>query len=194
MHEKFLFDVSFDPPAPKKDLEPVPTYFETDIVAAKDVAFAQGIEQGRMEMLSEILSQTQTLIQEVLHKIEVMEDTQHQHQKKVFKDAIEVSYLVSKKYALTQAEKNAAERCKIFLEQTFQVLLEKPEVSIRVNPKIHKEIQKNFPELIQVKADDTCALTDCAVNWQRGGAVLDLKGLTNDLDQLMKTWLENQDR
>lgn len=192
-YTKYDFLESFDTPdsfyGRKKDR----TYTEREFVCARDIAFAQGLEQGRQEKLSENEIIMQKVIEQIHEKTAQLLTHQEQNNHRLFAELVRVTQFIVKKHAKTEAERHAGERCVSFIQKIFSFLLEVPNCLIKVHPELVERVQAELSARhIKITGDESITPGDCFITWDKGGASFCFEDYAFAIEKTLEEWIQSR--
>lgn len=185
----FVFDKDFDEniiviehPIPE-----VPTFSEDELAAAKEIAYRQGVEEGKRMKQSEIDAQLLQTLTGFEGELVKFIDAESQKRREVQRDAAELAKTIALKICIAESEKNSIDRVVTCLDSFTKMLLDKPKINICVHPDLIESLSARIQHMIegnmaQVIMDDSLNILDCRFSWQEGGADVILQNTLQQID------------
>lgn len=171
------------------------SYTEDEFQAAIAKAKAEGIEQGRDEILQSQEVSITTLFENVEQKLmqifAMQENLEQDNEQKLLllcRDII-------KKLLPSMNEKYAQESIEMFLGEHFSHMVSSPKLAFYFNPEIISDVQSiiaklansyDFEGKISLHKDNSLAISDCRVEWEHGGVERREDKILDKIDELIE--------
>lgn len=186
----FIFENDFDENAIVVEspvIPEIPTFSEDELAAAKEIAYMQGLEEGKRMQQSEIDAQLLQTLTGFEGELVKFIDAESEKRREVQKDAAELAKTIALKICLTESEKHSVDRVVVCLDSVTKMLLDKPKINISVHPDLMEPLTKRIKRMIegdavQVITDESLSILDCRFNWQEGGAEVMLQNTLQQID------------
>lgn len=200
--EKFMFDVRFDeiPPSllPTEESLQQPTFLQEDLDKARLEGYQQGSQEMQALMREDIQTQSLKALQNIDEKLEPFLKTYQLPLKKIgdsLKEIIEACFNklmphFDKTQILSQVEE--------LIQTCLPVLISSPYVIIYVPLPVQEELWKkitslpffeNYEGSIKILEGPTDKPYECSLQWEDGGASLNLKAVQEKIFQILGTSL-----
>lgn len=210
-----MFNRSFDsnqPDAPAEEVEEevveeeqepevvVPTFSEEELEAAKKEAFEKGREEALKESATAIEQQIVDTVTGVSRKLDQLIAEQKAANKDIFRDAINVSYAITKKLFPSLNEQQKLVETETLLQKTLPQVLEEPRVTIEVHPDMEAPLNERLADIsaethyegkLLINASTSITDGDCKIEWSNGGAERDLQALISEADKIIESNLSS---
>ncbi len=192
----FYFGTNFDKAQPLvKESEVTQTFTEEELMAAKEIAYAEGVAEGRtrqMEVIDADLVKALIGFQDQLVKFV---DEEAQNRRQIHYQAAQLAKSVAVKICITESEKHGVERVLKCMDELTQALLEKPNMTIKVHPDLASPLKKRITRMIdegaiQIAIEESLSILDCQFNWTGGGAESLLHNSMREIDTYINQILE----
>lgn len=186
---RFIFENDFDerPILIEPTLPIEITFSEDELNAAKEVAYLEGVNEGKRLQEQEINTKILDIVSSFEEKVNqfIEEEARNRQQLQVL--AAKLAHTISVKICLTELEKNAVNRVSTCLERATSLLLNRPQVRISVHPELIEPLGERLQPLIEkeelnVVADPSLEIYDCRLDWQDGGAEILLRHTLDQID------------
>lgn len=207
-YQKFMFDVDFGPPAPKRarpmeiapeapppepepDLPPPPTFTEEDLQVVREAAY----EEGRRNGIAEAEETQQALLSAAMDRISNalagLNDAQAEANDANQQVAARVSMAVLKKMLPAACEEHGFEEIVRTVQECFANVLDEPRIIVRVDSSLVDPLRERleqsaaehgFEGRVVVQSDGRVGIGDCRVEWTDGGAERDQGRLMADIE------------
>lgn len=188
---KITYLQNFDGPDERSpwEMERKSKVSQEELRAAQESSYAQGLAQGRADMLVDLQGKMYDLLVSLQEKMAVLIESQEKNCQKILEDAVVIATTIAQKHAVSMGEKHAVDRCVAFVSQTLSRLLEKQTFEIRVHSSLHAGIVQEFGQTDHVIiADDNLDTLDCRLSWSGGGAYVAMQSMVQHIDQLVESW------
>jgi flagellar assembly protein FliH len=164
-----------------------PTFSEEELRGAKELAYQEGIEEGRQLQQEEIEAQILQVMFEFDKQVTKFIDNEAEKRQQIQVMAAKLARAVAVKICLTEAEQHAIDRVLHCLDSITKMLLVRPKMIVKVHADIVDAlkvyVQTNVKEgEISIVADDTLEIYDCRFQWQEGGAEVILQSILDQID------------
>jgi flagellar assembly protein FliH len=190
MAAKFLFDTTFDKPAPAKAEKPVHT--EAALAAAREAAFAEGaavgLEQGRNEQAARLAE----AVERVVESMGGLGASQQQAMTEVRQSAAQLALAIAARLAPVLVARQPLAEIEALIAECLADLASEPRVVIRVAHDLVEPLseridalqqQAAFPGQVIVLGDEMMPVGDGRVEWADGGAERDLGRLIRAIEE-----------
>lgn len=186
---RFIFENDFDDKTIQ--LEPVvvhePTFLEHEITAAKDIAYLEGVNEGRKMQQTEIEAQILQIVSGFDSQLNRFMDSEAEKRQQLQVMSAKLAKTIALKICLTELEKHAVDRVLFCLESATKMLLTRPKMTVNVHPDLATPLSQHLQPLIKegeikVLTDDTLMIYDCRFQWQEGGAEIVLQHVLDQID------------
>ena len=190
MAAKFLFDTTFDKPAPAKAEKPVHT--EAAFARAREQAFAEGaaagLEQGRNEQTARLAE----AVEQIVAAMGGLGATQQQAMVEVRQSAAQLALAIAARLAPNLMARQPLVEIEALIADCLADLASEPRVVIRVAEVLVDPLgeridalkqQAAFPGQVIVLGDEAMTVGDGRVEWADGGAERDLGGLIRAIEE-----------
>lgn len=212
---KFMFDRSFDvetkPKAEEKakDAAPekaepvvvVPTFSEEELNAARQKAFAEGKEEGRLETAASTEREVLVALNGIGDRLKDIAAAQETANASIMENAIVVAVGIARKVFPALNERHGFAEIERMVTMAVGRILEEPRVVIYVNSKLKAPIQERLAPIaaktgfkgeVSVEGLDDIIVGDARVEWMGGGAKRDLDELWREIDGIVERNLSGQ--
>lgn len=208
--EKFLFDTQFDAPPPPPEPEvveevvpeippepPAPTFSEAELEDAKkrawDDALAEGIRQGRAEILAAQGEVQNRLLESINNRIaDVLTEQAARHT--ASRDmAMQIALAIARKILPNYTQRHGLAEVEAVVTQVMSEMGSEPRLVVRVADsqldtitiKVQREAeQRGFAGKIVFMGDPEMGPADCRIEWAEGGVERDVRRLWSEIDRL----------
>ncbi len=205
---KFQFDNPFDeasaktlarkkaraePPPP-----PEPQYGPAELAAARDMAFAEGLQRGRMEAEGEIEARVADLLDRVGGDLDQIFQEHRRSVVALRREAVEIAVAAAKRLALGLIEKSAERSVEKLLHELLGELRDEPRITLRVNDQIAEVLgpridtlaaQEGFAGTVQLIPDPGMAPGNCRIEWGAGGVERSIDTIAERIDAAVAGYL-----
>lgn len=202
---KYEFESLFAAPAREKEAEapPAPTFSEDELNAARQAAYAEGLDAGRAEARSEIAAAAAAAAQTISVSVQAMVAEQQDSLTRVEDDAVRVAHAVARALAPALVAREPLAEIEGLVSECLTTCYAEPRLVVRVAEDLVdpvKEItdrlqhEQGFAGQIIILGDDRLAGDHCRVEWADGGAERDPAALRAEVDRLVDRHLNSQAR
>ena len=170
--------------------------------AARDQALAeghaQGLEQGRQEILSSLEKASADCHATISEKLAQIDEQQKRANARINEDAIHVALGIMRKLAPAWSKQYELTEIEDIVRQCLANLFEAPKVMIKVHPDLEKIISdsaqqialsRGFSGNVVVVGEPDVAPGDCMVSWGDGTAVRDSSRVWAEINNVIDTAL-----
>lgn len=188
--------------APAEYVEPpAPTYSQSELEAAKQIAHKAGFEEGKNAGVESVVNETHrrdTDASEAMHKLATdIKGLQQQYQDILAKQGSELTELVTliaRKVAGDALDANASKMIEGMVIRCLPIIVYKPRVIIDVHPEILDKVQAHLNTLLReagftgdltVRAGSTIARNDVKIDWAAGYAERSTEALWSEVTTLL---------
>jgi flagellar assembly protein FliH len=190
MAAKFLFDTTFDKPAPAKAEKAVHT--EAALARVREQAFAEGaaagLEQGRNEQVARLAE----AVEQIVAAMGELGATQQQAMVEVRQSAAQLALAIAARLAPNLMARQPMVEIEALVADCLADLASEPRVVVRVAEALVDPLseriealkqQAAFPGQVIVLGDEAMPVGDGRVEWADGGAERDLGGLIRAIEE-----------
>src|SRR5579875_247103 len=200
---KFLFDTAFDRPSAADDAACDPRdaerrRIEGELAAARAMAHADGLEEGRRagraEALAEIEAQAVRALEAAAQALTALGRSEAQRAEATIAAGLELAAAVMRKALPELARRHGLAEIEAVVADCLTQLTDEPRIVIRVRDSLLDALQQKaqalarstgFAGRLVMVADPALGDSDCRVEWADGGVVRNLARLTAELDEAL---------
>ena len=217
--QKFLFDTDFDgdplhrrpakpEPAMQPDLQetaetiqdpdtmdpPLVTFSEDELRAARDAAYAQGINDGRAEAASAHEQQLSGGLEKLSTALIAATEHSAAIEERLLQDGLRSAIAILRKLFPRLAQRNALGEVQALVGECLTRLRQEPRIVIRVPDSLLEPIkgtldnlseQTGFEGRLVLIADDNLGSSDVRVEWADGGAERDCERSWQEIEKIV---------
>ena len=210
---KFLFDRSFDEEEPppliqegevedgevvaeeeEEPEEPVVTFTEDEMEAARTESFAGGREEGVREASDAIERQAAEALSEISGLLPNVFEAQEKANAASARDAVTVAVAIVRKLFPELNRRNGVEEVERLIEETLRTLRDEPKVTIWVSEDARDAVagrvdamtaDAGYEGKVIVLGDSDRAEGGCRLEWSDGGAERDTDAMWQEIDTII---------
>ena len=178
-----------------------PTYNDSELTLAKDEAYEKGKIEG-MEIVSKKFEQK---IVDALIKIEeqLIENTEKLEILNLenLRESVAIAASISKKLFPTLESTVALQEVKQLISNVLKLCAEEPNVKITVHNNLVEGLQKELKPImdntkyygnIDLVGDDKLGVSDCSIDWSKGGATRNTDSLSTEINKVIDKHLNDK--
>lgn len=195
---RYIFDRSFDEIEVKEEIieEIVPTYSEDEFHAAQQIAYQEGVMEGRRLAREEIEAELLEAMGTWSQKLEAFMEHDHQNRKKLQQDAALLAHQIAEKICRQVLYHHAAEMIEDTFQEATSFMLQPGEIIIQVHPDLLEPVKTRIQAMIhkgevEIFVDPDLDLGDCQLTWSGGGAEFRLNETLEKIDSYIKAYTED---
>ncbi len=195
---RYIFDRSFDEVEVKEEVveEIVPTFSEDELNAAKEIAFQEGVVEGRRLHAQEVETRLLESMSQWQQRLEEFMAQEHLKNLKLQQEAAILAHRIAEKICRQVVYHHAAE----VVEETFQeatsFMLEPGQVSIQIHPDLVEPVKQRIQAMIdkgeiEIHLDPALEIGDCQLSWSGGGVEFKLNETLEKIDSYIRAYTED---
>lgn len=199
---KYEFESLFATPNSEKETEAplAPTFSEDELNAARQAAYAEGLDTGRAEVRAEIAAVAAEAAQQIAASVQGMVAQQEDSLTRVQEDAVRVAHAVARTLAPALVAREPLAEIEGLVNECLATCYAEPRLVVRVAENLVdpvKEItdrlqhEQGFGGQIIILGDERLAGDHCRVEWADGGAERDPAALRAEVDRLVDRYLNS---
>jgi flagellar assembly protein FliH len=174
---KYTFDQAFDG-GEKSRFDDEVVKLRAEMEELKQQAYAQGMQDGRNQTLSEIEAATLNTLSGLTGSIQTLYDQHHQTEAKMKHDMVQLAYTISSKLAPALIERQPLHEIETLIMDCMHTVQSEPRLVLRVSEQLLDSINdrietlknmSNFAGEVVVVAENSLGLQDCILEWAQGG-------------------------
>lgn len=205
---KFQFDTPFDEASAKMiarkkaraepTAPPEPQYGPAELAAARDMAFAEGLQRGRMEAEGEIEARVADLLDRVGGDLDQIFQEHRRSVTALRQEAVEIAVAAAKRLALGLIDRSAETSIEHLLRELLGELQDEPRITLRVNDAVAESLgprldalaaQEGFAGTVQLIPDPGMSPGNCRIEWGAGGVERSVDTIAEHIDSLVAGYL-----
>lgn len=191
LSKPFIFENDFDDRPAEVEVvvpfPPAPVFSENELIAAREIAYLEGVEEGKALQKKEIEADILQVLTGFDKQLTSFLDEEAEKRQQLQMEAAKLAKTIALKICLTELEKHAVDRVVTCLESTTKMLLSRPRIHVNVHPQLVEPLKVCVQQLmkggdIQVVTDETLTIYDCRFQWQEGGTEVILQNILDQID------------
>lgn len=212
---KYLFNTMFDEgseAALKKQSETLlrkqendlaedpPTFSEADLNSAKEIAFKQGVQEGKTEIMAGIEREISGALDTIALKIDVLISGHKKWSDSINEETIKFAYTIMKKLAPQLTQGSELPEIESTIRNALSFLDKQPKVTVQISNKLKGPLQEKillmssragFEGEIFLVDDPDIAIGDCKVNWDSGEMERSISNTWKQIDSIVERVIVN---
>ncbi|MEM8743963.1 MAG: FliH/SctL family protein [Pseudomonadota bacterium] len=202
---RYLFDRTFDAPTRRTESEEavaaqkMQEEWERKMAEACCAAYEEGRSEGEAEARKSLEAETNTLIGQILQRLEKIQKGADKELDRIRADAIQLGSLMANVLAEELIVRSPALNLESVFIEALEHMGDAPHIAVTVNDALVEEIQKlvsavaterGFKGNIVVLGDPDTTRGDCNLQWADGGITLDLEKRRTAVAQIVDRHLD----
>ncbi|UTW54536.1 FliH/SctL family protein [Kordiimonas sp. SCSIO 12610] len=194
---KYTFDQAFDG-GEKSRFDDEIIKVRAEMEELKQQAYAQGLEEGRKQTLSEIEASTLSTLSTLGGSIQTLYDQHSQTEAQMTHDMVQLAYTISSKLAPALIEREPLHELEALIIDCMRTVNSEPRLVLRVSEQLLDSISNrintlkemsNFSGDVVVVAENSLGLQDCTLEWAQGGTTKRYGEIQKQIESLVQKYI-----
>lgn len=180
----------------KEGYDPEREAFEQKIKLVEVEAHKAGFNEGHAQALKEIEAQTNEALGHLQTAVQTLFEDRQTIEKNLEDQSVQLAHLIAKKLSSSLINKYPSEEIDKLILESLTTGYKEPKITIRVSNELIEPITEKIKQMasvagfqgeLQIIADPSFTIFDCAVEWPNGG----LSRKIGDLEKQIQAKVEN---
>lgn len=176
---RYLFNLDFADARNLGTKPPEPTFSADEMMAARDVAHADGVEAGRAEAMASVERRMAETLAKVADRLAAAGAERAAALGRIERESIALCAGLMHRLFPVYQRRHGTDEVEALVRESLRIMLDEPRVVVRLNDGNLDKLQERinaaataagFAGKIVMVADEMVAPGDCAIEWADGGA------------------------
>jgi flagellar assembly protein FliH len=182
--------------------EDPPTFSEADLNSAKEIAFKQGIQEGKAEIMAGIEREISATLDTIALKIDILINGHKKWSDSITEETIKFAHAIMKKLAPQLAQGSELPEIENAIKNALSFLNKQPKVTVQISNNLRQPLQEKillmssrtgFEGEIVLVDDPNIATGDCKLNWDSGEMERSISNTWKQIDSIIERVIVNAD-